>query len=361
MAERSSGERLGSVLFYGIVILLAYFVYLIFAPFLEALAWAAVLAVLFHPVYRRLGRRWKPDVAALAVTAGVTLILIVPALLLMVAFVREGVQAVQSIQLGVAAGHFAWVNDIWARIQQRFPEATPGDLSALVQRHAEEATGYLAGQLGAILRHTAVFLFDLGVTIFAMFYLYRDGDSIVARLGEVLPFEASHRERIFRETRDLIHATVASSLAGAAINGMLGGVAFAVTDIQSPIFWGVTMGFFSFIPVVGSALIWAPAAIGLAVDGHLGRGILMAAICGGGAAVSDNFIRPWLISGRTRMGMLGIFISVLGGIAVLGILGIVLGPIIVAIAGSLLELYAPPAPAGGASKASGRKAGAVLE
>ena len=360
--ERSSQARLGSVLFYGIVIVLGYLVYLIFAPFLGALAWAAVLVVLFHPVYARLARRWKPTKAALAATAGVTLILIVPALLVMIAFVREGVEAVQSIQLGVAAGHFAWVSHLWARIQNRFPEASPGDLSALMQRHAEEATGYLAGRLGAVLRHTAVFLFDLGVTILAMFYLYRDGDSIVARLGEVLPFDPSHRERMFRETQALIHATVASSLAGAAVNGILGGLAFAVTGIRAPIFWGVMMAFFSFIPIVGSALIWVPAVIALIADGHWGRGILVAAICVLGAVVVDNFIRPWLISGRTQMSMLVIFISILGGISVFGMLGIVLGPIVVAIAASLLELYAPRAPAGsGASKASVRKTSAVLE
>ncbi len=360
--ERNSQARLGSVLFYGIVIVLGYLVYLIFAPFLVALAWAAVLVVLFHPIYARLARRWKRTKAALAATAGVTLILIVPALLVMVAFVREGMEAVQSIQLGVAAGHFAWVSHLWARIQQRFPEASPGDLSDLLQRHAEQATGYLAGQLGVVLRHTAVFVFDLGVTILAMFYLYRDGESIVARLGELLPFEASHREQMFREIRDLIHATVASSLAGAVVNGILGGLGFAVTGIRAPIFWGVMMAFFSFIPVVGSALIWVPAVIALMAEGHWGRGILVAVICVFGAIVVDNLIRPWLISGRTQMGMLAIFISILGGISVFGALGIVLGPIVVAIATSVLDLYAPHTPAGsGASKASGRKTSAVLE
>jgi predicted PurR-regulated permease PerM len=360
--ERNAQARLGSVLFYGIVIMLGYLVYLIFAPFLVALAWAAVLVVLFHPIYARLARRWEPTRAALATTAGVTLILIVPALLVMIAFVRQGVDAVQSIQVGVAAGHFAWVSHLWARIQLRFPGASPGDLSALMQRHAEQATGYLAEQLGVVLRHTAVFVFDMGVAILAMFYLYCDGESIVARLGEVLPFEASHRERMFREIRDLIHATVASSLAGAAVNGILGGLGFAVTGIRAPIFWGVMMAFFSFLPVVGSALIWVPAVIALIAGGHWERGVLVAVICVFGVVVVDNFIRPWLISGRTQMSMLAIFISILGGISVFGMLGIVLGPIVVAIAAGLLDLYAPRSPSGsGASKPSGRKTSAVLE
>ncbi|MGC1829189.1 MAG: AI-2E family transporter [Candidatus Acidiferrales bacterium] len=360
--ERSSRERLDSVLFYGTVILLGYLAFLIFAPFLGALAWAAVLVVLCHPIYVRMARRWKPAKAALAATAGVTVIVIVPALLVMIAFVRQGVVAVQSIQLGIAAGHFAWVSRVWVRIQHRFPEANPAELTALVRAHAEQAMDYLAGRVSVILRHTAVLLFDLGVTIFAMFYFFRDGDSIIARLGEVLPFEASHRDRMFHETQDLIYATVASSLVGAAVNGTLGGLAFAVTGIEAPIFWGVMIAFFSFIPVVGSALIWVPAAITLMVNGHLGRGILMIVICGVGVAVADNVLRPWLISGRTRMSTLLIFISILGGISVFGLLGIVLGPIVVAAAGGLLEFYAPRSPAGsGASKPSGRKTSAVLE
>ena len=360
--DRNAQERLGGVLFYAIVILIGYLVYLIFAPFLEALAWAAVLVVLCHPFYARMARRWKPAKAAFVATVGVTAIVIVPALLLMYAFVRQGVEAVQSIQLGIAAGHFAWVGHAWARIQYRFPEANPADLSAFVRGHAEEAMSYLAGRVTVILEHAAIFLFDLGVTTFAMFYFFCDGDSIIARLGDVLPFDASHSEGLFRETRDLIHATVASSLVGAAVNGAFGGLAFAVTGIRSPIFWGVTMAFFSFIPVVGAALIWVPAAIALMVNGHLGQGILVIVLCGLGVGIADNVIRPWLISGRTRMSTLVIFISILGGISVFGVLGIVLGPIVVAIAAGLLDLYAPrPSSGSSASKASGRKASAVLE
>jgi predicted PurR-regulated permease PerM len=187
----------------------------------------------------------------------------------------------------------------------------------------------------------AVFLFHMGVAILAMFYLFRDGDSIMLRLREVLPFEEEHRERMLREGRDLIVASVMSSLAAAAAHGLLGGTAFAVTGIGSPIFWGVMMGFCSLVPVVGSAIIWLPAAISLMVGGHPARGILLAVICGVIVSVVDNVIRPWLISGRAEMGGLVIFISVLGGITVFGMLGVVLGPIIVATATSLLDLSVP--------------------
>jgi predicted PurR-regulated permease PerM len=361
-AEASSQKRLGTALFYGIVILLVYLVYLVFAPFLVALAWAAVLVVVSYPVYERLARRWGRTGAALATTAGVTLILIVPILFVMAAFVRQAVDAVQSIQGRVAAGHYSWIGNLWARFQERFQDVIPSDLTSVVHHYAEVTAAYVGARLGTVLRHTAEFLFHLTVTVLAMFYLYRDGDSIVARLREVLPFEEGHRDRMVHETRELIFASVLSTLAAAAAHGVLGGAAFAIAGIRAPVFWGVMMGFFSLVPVVGSALIWVPMAVSLMVGGYLGRGIFLVVVCAVIVGLVDNFIRPWLISGRAEMGGLVVFISVLGGIAVFGMLGVVLGPIVVAMAASLLDLYAPGVPAGNPGrKPGGKKKTGVLE
>ncbi len=105
-------EKLGSALFYGIVAILAYLAFRVFEPFLASLAWAVILVVLFFPMYERLAKKWGMTTAAVASTIGVTLILIVPAIFIMIAFVRQGYEAVQSIQLQVAPGHFRWVNDL---------------------------------------------------------------------------------------------------------------------------------------------------------------------------------------------------------------------------------------------------------
>ena len=361
-AEASSQKRLGNALFYGIVVLLAYLVYLVFQPFLVALAWAAVLVVVSYPVYDQLAHRWGPTGAALATTAGVTLILIVPILFVMAAFVRQAVDAVQSVQLGVAAGHYSWIGNFWTHLQERYPNVIPSDLTAILHQYAERAAAYVGARLGTVLRHTAEFLFHLSVTILAMFYLYRDGDSIVVRLRELLPFEEEHRERMVDETHELIFASVISTLAAAAAHGILGGAAFAIVGIHAPVFWGVMMAFFSLVPVVGSALIWVPIAVSLMVGGHLGRGIFLVIVCALIVGLVDNLIRPWLISGRAEMGGLVVFISVLGGIAVFGMLGVVLGPIVVAMAASLLDLYVPSAPAGNQiPKPRAKKKTAVLQ
>jgi len=361
-AETTLQKRLGGVLFYGTVILLAYLAYLIFAPFLVALAWAAVLVVVSYPIYERLERRWDRTTAALACTAGVTLVLIVPAVFVMIAFVRQGVGAVQSIQLRIQTGNLAWLSSLWTRLQDRFPDLGSADLTTSLHQYAEQAAAFVGGQLATIVEHTAVFLFHLFVTILAMFYLYRDGDSMVERLRQLLPFDLDHRDRMIADARNLIFASVTSSLVAAGAHALLGGLAFGLTGIRGPLFWGVMMGFFSFIPIVGSALIWVPASMSLIIGGHMGRGIALAAFCCVIVGLVDNFIRPWLISGRAEMGGLVVFISVLGGISVFGLLGVVLGPIIVATAASLLDLYAPGKRPGNTGSGGGtKKMGAVLE
>ena len=353
-AETSTQKRLGTALFYGIIAVLAYLVFRVFEPFLAALAWAIILVVFFFPLYERLARKWGMTTAAVASTIGVTIILIVPTILIMIAFVRQGYQAVQSIQSEVVGGHFQWVNDLWTRLVQRFPEVETSDLGSTLRRYGEQSASYVAGQIGAVLRHTAVFLFHLSVTILAMFYLFRDGPSLVVRLRELLPFEDVHRTRMIQESRDLIFASVTSSVVAAAAHGLLGGLAFGLTGIGSPVFWGVMMGFFSLVPVVGSALIWVPAVISLMLGGHIAKGIALALICSVIVGMIDNIIRPWLISGRAEMGGLVVFISVLGGISVFGMLGVVLGPVVVATGASLLDLYVPSGPGRNQfSKASG--------
>lgn len=352
----------GALLLYGIVLLLVYLVYVIFAPFLAALAWAGVLVVVSYPVYERLARRWGPSTAALASTIGVTLVLIVPALAIGFVFARQGMQAAQSLQLQVAAGHFAWVNRLWMQIQGHFPQLSPAELSASLRSYGERAAQFLAGRLGAIVRHTAEFLLDLTVTILAMYYLFRDGHAIVERLRQLLPFEAGQRDRLLAQARELIFASVTSNFVAGAAHGALGGLALAVAGVPAPIFWGVMMGFLSLVPFFGSALIWVPASIGLMLEGHILRGILFGAFCAIIVGMVDNVVRPWFISGRAQMNGLLVFIGLLGGLSVFGLLGVVLGPIIVAMAAALLDLYQPSPTAGNTSPPAGAKnAGAVLE
>jgi predicted PurR-regulated permease PerM len=341
ISESNSQKLLGTAFFYAIIALLAYVVYIVFAPFLVALAWAAVLVVVSYPVYERLCELWGPTWASLAATTAVTLILIVPTVFLIYAFLREAVSAAQSLMTSVHAGGYSWVDNLWMRLEHRFPKVIPANFNETVTHYAEEAATFIARHLGSALEHTAEVLFDLFVTVLAMFYLFRDGHGIIERLRDILPFDPDRRERIVHDTRELIYATVTSTLASAAMHGALGGIAFAIVGIRSAVFWGVMMGFFSLVPVVGSALVWVPIALAQILNGHTGRGVFLLIFCSLIVGSIDNVVRPWLISGRAEMSALVVFISVVGGVAVFGLLGVVLGPIVVAMAADMLNLYAP--------------------
>jgi predicted PurR-regulated permease PerM len=350
------------VLFYSIIAILAYFSYRIFEPFLYSLAWAAILVVLTYPVYERVERRWGPSRAALTTTVGMTLLIIVPLILVASAFVKQAVDAVRSVRLGVELGHYAWVNRLWQRVQERFPSLIPSDVGTALGNYAQEAAGYAAGRVGEILRNGARLVMELTFAILAMFYFYRDGDTIVLRVRNGLPFEEPQRVRLLADTHSLIFATVLSSLTAAAVHGVIGALTFALTGIHSPVFWGVLMGFFSFIPLIGTALVWVPLALSLILGGHVVAGIILAAVCSVVIGLIDNLVRPLMISGHAEMNMLLIFIGVLGGIEVFGLLGVVLGPIVIATAGTLLQVYVPRTRVENqASEASEKKKAAVLE
>lgn len=337
----SRADGLSAILFYGALFLLGWLVFLIFQPFLVPLAWAGVLVVLFYGHYQRLARHWNRTRAAAAGTAGVTLILIVPALFLMLLFVREATQAIQALREGAAAVQFEWVNRVWNRLAERLGD-TETNLPAMLQRGAESAASFLAARLGTVVRNIAVFLFDLFVTLFALFFFFRDGEAILAFVRRIQPFEQKIWERILNQTHDLIQASIAATGLIAAVQGCLGGIAFAVVGIGSPVFWGVAMAFLSLLPVVGSWPVWVPAALWLFATGHVMRGAVLVGICLGLVGTVDNFMRPYLMSGHARLNALLVFISVLGGIAAFGLLGVVLGPIVVAAVMSFLDVYRRP-------------------
>ncbi len=333
-------DRFSNVVFYGVVLCLAYFVFLIFEPFLVPLGWAGVFGVIFYSLNQRFERKWGRTLAATATTAGVTLILIVPVLLLAALFVREGIDATRSVQASIATGDFGVFSRVWQWFASHVEAVTgPIDLPGLVRQYASRFGESMASELGRVVRNIVVFVFELFVMLFALFYFLLDGDAILDRFRFFLPFDEGMRERMLGEARELIFASVTTSLVIAAVQGLICGGAFALGGLGSPVFWGVVMAFLSLLPVVGAWPVWIPATIWLFSTGHAGRAVMLIVLCGGIGSTIDNILRPVLLGGRSSLNGLLVFISVLGGIAVFGILGVVLGPIVVATAVGILDVY----------------------
>ncbi len=338
-AER---ERVTTLFFYCVLILLGYLLFRIFDPFLGPLGWAAVLAIFIYPWHERLTVRYGHARAAGLSTLIVALLIIGPGLLLLTAFVRESRAALAQLDRNVLNEQLAWSERTWERMRVLIPGAPQADLASLLDTAIRRAAGFLALRAGGLLADIVVFIFQLFVTLLAVFFLLRDTNSIMRVMRRALPFDDVRRERIIRQTRELVYASVASALLIASLQGLAGGMVFAILGLAAPVFWGVVMGFFALLPFVGTWVVWLPAAIWLIATGHVARGVALAVLGATIVASIDNFLRPALLSGRAQMNGLLMFISLLGGVSVFGVLGLVLGPLIVAIVGGLFEAYTGP-------------------
>ena len=352
MAEEQSQKRIESLLFYGAVLLIFYLAYRVFEPFLQPLGWAVVLVVCLYPLQERLLRRTGPVRAAALSTLCVTLLLVGPALGLAGGLVSQATAAVHYMQ-----GAGDWSSQMPPFVQQGLNWLRDHGVSGVPAdplRLARDAAGWLAHLMeqraGEALRNVASVALKLLILLFALFFLFRDGPALVDRTRRLLPFGDEHSELIVSQTRDLIFASVTASLIIGAIQGVLGALAFAIVGLPSPLFWGALMGLLALLPVIGAWLVWGPAVLWLAFRGEYGKAIVLVAICAGVAGVLEHFVRPLLLSGKTQMNSLLILVSVLGGISVFGFLGFILGPIVVAVASTILNVYTNPE---GASRPSG--------
>ena len=196
------------------------------------------------------------------------------------------------------------------------PGVEPVDLGTLIDQTISRTGGALAGLVGGVLANVAVVLFQLFMTLVALFFILRDADSITRYMRRALPFEELRRERMIRQTRDLVYVSIAAGLLIATLQGLAGGLVFAALGLAAPIFWGVIMGFLSLLPLVGTWVVWLPASVWLMATGHVGRGLLLAALGALIVASIDNFLRPAMLAGRAQMNGLVMFISLLGGVSV---------------------------------------------
>ncbi len=331
--------RVASLFFYGFVILLGYFVVRIFAPFLRPLGWAAVLAIFVYPWHQNAVARYGRARAAALSTLTVTVLIVGPGLVLLTAFVQESRAAFSGLDREALAGQLAVAEYGWDRIRGLIPGAAAIDLGSLIQAAISRAGGFLAARVGGLLADLVVFFFQLFVTLLALFFFLRDAETIMREMRRALPFEELRRERLIRQTRDVIYASIAAGGLIASLQGVAGGILFAILGLDAPVFWGVMMGFLALLPFVGTWMVWLPAAIWLIADGQVAKGVILAVL--GGVVVSsiDNFLRPAILAGRAQMNGLLMFISLLGGVSVFGLLGLVLGPLVIAIVIGLFEAY----------------------
>ena len=334
-------ERFQQLLFYALVLLVAYLAYLVLGPFLSPLAWAAVFAMMFHGVHGELVPKVGANRAALVTTLMAAILIVAPAVTIVSVFAREVPQFIDYIKDANLTSTDR-IERIWEVARARSPMALPEDPFSLLREGVQRALAFLAPRAGAVVADAFATLGSLFVMLFSLFFLLRDGEALGQQIRELLPLPDRERDRLMTETRDLVIASVGAGLAVAASQGAIGGVAFWLLGISAPVVWGVVMAMCSLIPVVGAALVWVPTALWLLLSGDIGRGIALVLVGVLAISMVDNVLRPLLLAGRTSASGLVVFLGLLGGAAAFGFIGLVIGPIILVTAGNLLKVFTRP-------------------
>src|SRR5687768_2244792 len=319
-----------------------YLCWLMVKPFAGVLAWATVLVIVFYPVHQRLVRKTKrPALSALLSCVLVILTILIPVVLVTFAVLRELSGAAASLQTSLAAlmDPNSPLTGPPLRWLSRFVDVQQLSSQGQVVEWLKGKTGAIAGQTLGFLGGALGIVVQMFFVIFTMYYLFRDGDRIFGVIRDALPLDKKQAEDILARTRDVVGASVYGLFSIAIIQGALGGLAFWVLGLPSAIVWGVAMIFLSMIPMLGAFLVWVPAAIYLFATGQYLKGILL--VLWGTLVIGmiDNFLRPKLVGGRTKLHELLIFFAVLGGLQVFGVLGIVLGPVVLAITLALVDVF----------------------
>jgi predicted PurR-regulated permease PerM len=317
-----------------------YLCWLMLRPFIGVLEWAAVLGIVFYPVHKRLAKRiTRRGLSALISSILVVLIVVLPLTFLTMALANELAVAARSLpshvnqltEAPVTGRVSKWIQDHAAVETQRSQQFVAEQLQNAGAALLRQSIGLMGNLLSGIVKTFFV--------IFTMYYLFRDGDKIVAALPAVLPLRKSQSEAIIARASQVVSAGIYGVVTIAILQGLLGGLAFWILGIPSPILWALVMTFVCMIPIAGSFLIWLPASIYLMMTGHWTKAIFL--ILWGTLIIStiDNFLRPRLMKNQTKLHELFVFFSVLGGISVFGLLGIVLGPVVLAITLGLVNTF----------------------
>ena len=317
-------------------------------PFYDAVFWGVVLAILFAPLHRRLLQRLPkhPNLAALLMVGMCLVVVVVPMTLLGLSLVQEASHIYERLRSGqlnlglyfqqIIAALPDWAVQLLARFELTSMEAVQEKLSTV----AVQASQLIATRALNIGQNTFQFLISLGIMLYLLFFLLRDGAALVARMRDAVPLNGPHKHHLVLKFTTVIRATVKGNVLVAASQGMLGGFIFGVLGIQGAVFWGVLMAFLSLLPAVGAGLIWGPVALYFFATGATGQAIILTAFGVGVIGLVDNVLRPILVGKDTKMPDYVVLISTLGGMSLLGINGFVIGPVIAALFMACWDIFA---------------------
>ncbi len=316
-------------------------------PYYTAVLWAVILAILFFPLHKRLERflGGRSTIAALLTVLLCICLVILPALAILASLVQEGTSLYQRI-----SSNEIDLNAHLLRLQAVLPTFLDNWLNSLkiggfAELWAKLSSGVMeAGQsiAGGVLsfgQNTLQFFISMGLMLYLLFFLFRDGASLGRMMRHSIPLSDDYTRQFLDKFAAVVRATVRGNVIIAIIQGTIGGISFWALGIEAALLWGVVMTFLSMLPAVGAAIVWIPAAIWLFLVGAWIKGIIMVVIGALVIGLVDNLLRPPLVGQGARLPDYVVLISTVGGISLFGISGFVIGPLIAALFISAWSLF----------------------
>lgn len=326
---------------------LAYLLFATFEPFFSALIWSAVLSYGLYPLYcglvRATGNRTSLSAAvmSLAVTVGFILPLVYVALLIGKELAGTYLAVVAAMQQGPSLVEqwrgYPWVSDLIRQLQE-FERMTGTDLRSVLIGNLAEFGNSLVEKLTRVAGNALAALTELGIILLSMFYFFRDGEAVVGWMKELLPLAEAQQQLLIRRFHEVVKGAVLGNTLVAALEGMIGGFVFWLVGIPAALLWGTLMAVLAYLPLVGATIVWGPVAL---YQFAQGRYAAAATLCLAGVviAVLDYVVRTIVVGEASKLHTLLTFFAVLGGIRFFGLVGIVAGPLVVAVSVTLLESY----------------------
>jgi predicted PurR-regulated permease PerM len=332
-----SRERILTLTLLGLTVIALYLCYLLLRPFLPALAFALALGVITHPFYRAVERRVRrPQLAAGAAVVAIGLLVVTPIILVgRVLVVQLGV-GIKTVQAEMQSGHWRetigrmpWVRRVVAWIEAEVdPTAAAGKAGEVIGQYVPSVVVGSVWTVGGLL-----------VTLFILFFFFRDAGPALATLRSLIPLSRRETDEVFTRITDTIHASIYGSVTVALVQGAMGGLMFWVLGLPAPVLWGFVMAMLALIPMLGTFLVWGPAAIYLALSGQWGKALVLVVWGGVAIALIDNLLYPFLVRKRMQLHTLPVFFAIVGGIALFGAAGVVVGPLILSVTDALIDIW----------------------
>ncbi|CAN2043556.1 Predicted PurR-regulated permease PerM [Candidatus Magnetomoraceae bacterium gMMP-1] len=329
--------------------------YKIIQPYLHSIILALILSTVFRPIYHKIEKilKGRKNFAAFFSCIFLTILVVLPLGLMLIALIQQGVDSFHAIHDWVAAGKFKMLleNPIIVKVIETFDKFLPDikkyfpnfdmndiNIDAILLKISSSTGKALLNQGGQLIGNITSVIGKFFLMIFAFFFIVRDQKKIFNFIFHLIPLSTSHETEILFRIKAVSKSVLLGTLVTAVAQGAAGGIAFWIAGLPG-LFWGTAMAFSSLIPIAGCSVIWVPAAVYLFLSGHWGYGIFMTLWCAIVVGMIDNFVRPIFMKESTDMSTLLIFFSILGGVSYFGLIGILYGPLIFGLAMVLLYIY----------------------